>query len=212
MCAVAISIDNPAVDEYVPPVYAPVPVKVTGSAVASEIQNGVPAYVMAAVGTAVIVIYFNDAAAAEIYAPSLLYALPFFPAVLVLGVIAPVVASIDNPAVDEYVPPAYAPVPVKETCSALASAIQNGVPAYVMAAVFTAVIVTDVVTGTAAQPADAGMLYVTVSVPAVLVLGILGPLVASSDNPAVDEYVPPVYAPVPVNVTGSAVASEMQHG
>src|SRR5258708_4156479 len=81
---------------------------------------------------------------------------------LVLGVIAPVVASIDNPAVDEYVPPVYAPVPVKVTGSAVASEIQNGVPAYVMAAVGTAVIVTDVVTGTAAQPADAGMLYVTV--------------------------------------------------
>jgi len=38
---------NPAGDAlYVPPVYAPVPVSVTGCAVLIDLQNGVPAYRM----------------------------------------------------------------------------------------------------------------------------------------------------------------------
>src|SRR5260221_13178207 len=113
---------------------------------------------------------------------------------------------------NEYVPSADVPVPVKVTGSAVASEIQNGVPAYVMAAVGTAVIVTDVVTGTAAQPFFLMMLYPPVSAPLALTPRLRSPVVASIDNPAVDEYVPPVYAPVPVKVTGSAVASEIQNG
>jgi hypothetical protein len=40
--------------------------------------------------------------------------------------------------------------------------VQNGVPVYEMVAVGTAVIVTDAVAVAAAQPPDAGIVYVTV--------------------------------------------------
>ena len=48
------------------------------------------------------------------------------PAVLVLGVIAPVLALILKPLVDEYVPPI---VPTWVTDCALVRVLQNGVPA-----------------------------------------------------------------------------------
>jgi hypothetical protein len=70
-----------------------------------------------------------------------------------------------------------------------------------MLAVGAAVIVTVVVTGTAAQPPEAGIVYVTVYVPAVLVLGVMAPVAALIVKPAVELYVPPVYAPVPVKVS-----------
>ena len=73
--------------------------------------------------------------------------------------IAPVVASIVNPAVEEYVPPV---VPVKVTVCGVALLVQNGVPAYEIVAAGKAVIVTEVVTGIAAQPPLAGMVYITV--------------------------------------------------
>jgi hypothetical protein len=49
------SIVNPAGALYVPPVKAPVPVRVTDCAVLTDVQNGVPEYEIVAVGTAVIV-------------------------------------------------------------------------------------------------------------------------------------------------------------
>ena len=74
-------------------------------------------------------------------------------------------------------------------------------------------IVTDVVTGIAAHPPLAGMVYVTVYTPAVLVLGVIAPVVASILNPAVEEKTPPVNAPlVPENVTGCTVALFEQNG
>ena len=72
---------------------------------------------------------------------------------------APVVASIVNPTVDEYVPPV---VPVKVTDCGVALLVQNGVPAYEIVAAGNAVIITEVVTGMAAQPPLAGIVYVTV--------------------------------------------------
>ena len=81
----------------------------------------------------------------------------YVPAVLVLGVIAPVDELIVNPAVELNVPPLNAPVPVSVTAWAVATDLQNGVPAYEMFAVGASVIVTDVVTGTAAHPPDAGI-------------------------------------------------------
>src|SRR5258707_13767338 len=125
-------------------------------------QNGVPAYVMAAVGTAVIVTDVVTGTAAQPADAGMLYVTLLVRSVVLRDLISFPARRTSDLAVDEYVPPVYAPVPVKVTGSAVASEIQNGVPAYVMAAVGTAVIVTDVVTGTAAQPADAGMLYVTV--------------------------------------------------
>jgi hypothetical protein len=72
-------------------------------------------------------------------------------------------ALIVNPAgAAVYVPPVYAPVPVNVTGCAVTTDLQNGVPAYVILAVGSAVMVTDVVTGTAAHPPDAGIVYVTV--------------------------------------------------
>jgi len=53
-----------------------------------------------------------------------------------------------------------------------------------MTAVGTAVIVTDVVTGTVPQPPEAGMVYVTVYVPAVLLLGVMAPVAALIVKPA----------------------------
>ncbi len=57
-----------------------------------------------------------------------------------LGVIAPVVASSVNPGVEENTPPAKAPlVPENITGCTVTSLEQNGVPAYVITAVGTAV-------------------------------------------------------------------------
>jgi hypothetical protein len=53
-------------------------------------------------------------------------------------------------------------------------------------------IVTDVVTGTAAHPPEAGMVYVTVYVPAVLVLGVMAPVAPLMVSPAGALKVPPV--------------------
>jgi len=62
-----------------------------------------------------------------------------------------------------------------------------------MTAVGRAVIVTDVVTGTAAHPPEAGMVYVTMYVPGVLVLGVMDPVTASIVKPAgAAVKVPPV--------------------
>ena len=72
--------------------------------------------------------------------------------------------------------------------------------------------VTEVVTGTEAQPPDAGIVYVTVYVPAVLVDGVTAPVTELMINPAVEEYVPPVYAPVPFKVIDWAVATVLQNG
>lgn len=75
-----------------------------------------------------------------------------------------------------------------------------------MLAVGTGVIVTIVETGIAGQPPEAGIVYVTVYVPGELALGIMVPVLISIDKPAGDaEYDPPVYAAVPVNVTGCGV-------
>ena len=60
------------------------------------------------------------------------------------------------------------------------------------------VIVTVVVVVTTAQPADAAIVYVTVQVPDVLVLGVIDPVLELILKPVVEEYVPPV---VPVCVT-----------
>ena len=61
-----------------------------------------------------------------------------------------------------------------------------------MLAVGAAVIVTLAVVLTAEQPPAAAIVYVTVYVPAVLVLGVTAPVLASMLKPAVEEYVPPV--------------------
>ena len=77
-----------------------------------------------------------------------------------------------------------------------------------MLALGAAVIVTVVVVLTAAQPADAAIVYVTVQVPAVLELGVIAPVLALIPNPVVQEYVPPA---APVCVTDSALVSVLQN-
>jgi len=73
---------------------------------------------------------------------------------------APVFASMVSPAGEAlYVPPV---VPVRVTGWPPVSDLQKGVPAYEMVAAGWAVMVTDVVMGTAAHPAVAGMVYVMV--------------------------------------------------
>ena len=62
--------------------------------------------------------------------------------------------------------------------------------------------VTVVVTVLLAHPALAGIVYVTVYVPAVLPLGVMAPVEASIVKPAGEALkLPPVYAFVPVKVT-----------
>ena len=61
-----------------------------------------------------------------------------------------------------------------------------------MLALGAIVIVTLAVVLTAEQPAAAAIVYVTVYVPAVLVLGVIAPVLASTLKPVVEEYVPPV--------------------
>ena len=53
-------------------------------------------------------------------------------------------------------------------------------------------IVTATVAVTAEQPPLDGVVYVTVYVPAVLVLGVIAPVLASILKPEVELYVPPV--------------------
>ena len=62
---------------------------------------------------------------------------------------------------------------------------------------------------TAAQGPVAAIVYVTVYVPAVLVLGVIAPVLASMLKPVVEEYVPPV---VPVWLTDCALVSVLQNG
>ncbi len=61
-----------------------------------------------------------------------------------------------------------------------------------MLALGAELIVTAAVVLTAEQPADAAIVYVTVYVPAVLVLGVIAPVLALILKPAAEEYVPPV--------------------
>ena len=59
-------------------------------------------------------------------------------------------------------------------------------------AIGKAVMVTVVVTATEEHPPEAGIVYVTVYVPAVLVDGVMAPVVEFIVNPPADEKVPPV--------------------
>ncbi len=78
-----------------------------------------------------------------------------------------------------------------------------------MLAVGAAVIVTLAVVLTAEQGPDAAIVYVTVYVPAVLVLGMIAPVFGSILKPVVEEYVPPV---VPVWLTACPVVRVLQNG
>ncbi len=62
---------------------------------------------------------------------------------------------------------------------------------------------------TAEQPPAAAIVYVTVYVPDVLVLGMIAPVFGSILKPVVEEYVPPV---VPVCVTDCALVRVLQNG
>ena len=77
-----------------------------------------------------------------------------------------------------------------------------------MLAIGAAVMVTLAVALTAEQPA-AAIVYVTVYIPAVLVLGMIAPVLALMLKPAVEEYVPPV---VPVCDTVRSVVIVVHHG
>ncbi len=78
-----------------------------------------------------------------------------------------------------------------------------------MLAVGAAVIVTLAVVLTAEQGPVAAIVYVTVQVPAVLVLGMIAPVLALMLKPVVEEYVPPV---VPVWLTDCAIVRVLQKG
>ncbi len=78
-----------------------------------------------------------------------------------------------------------------------------------MLAVGAAVIVTLAVVLTAAQGPVAAIVYVTVYVPAVLVLGVIAPVLALMLKPDVEEYVPPV---VPLWLTACPFVRVLHHG
>ena len=61
-----------------------------------------------------------------------------------------------------------------------------------MLALGAVVMLTLAVALTAEQPPAAAIVYVTVYVPAVLVLGVIAPVLALILKPVVEEYVPPV--------------------
>jgi NADH:ubiquinone oxidoreductase subunit 6 (subunit J) len=61
-----------------------------------------------------------------------------------------------------------------------------------MLALGAVVMLTLAVVLTAAQPPAAAIVYVTVYVPAVLVLGVIAPVLASMLKPVAEEYVPPI--------------------
>ena len=111
-----------------------------------------------------------------------------------------------KPVVEEYVPPA---VPVCVTDCELVIVLQNGEPAQLILALGAAVMVTLAVVLTAEQPSSAAIVQLTVYVPAVLVLGMIAPVLALILKPAAEEYVPPV---VPVRVTVRAVVIVVHHG
>ena len=76
-----------------------------------------------------------------------------------------------------------------------------------MLAVGAAVMVTLAVVVTAEQPPAAAIVYVTVYVPAVLVLGVIAPVLELILKPVFEEYVPPV---VPVCVTDCTLVRVLQ--
>ncbi len=78
-----------------------------------------------------------------------------------------------------------------------------------MLAIGAVVMLTLAVVLTAEQPPAAAIVYVTVYVPAVLVLGMIAPVLALMLKPAVEEYVPPV---VPVWLTDCAIVIVLQNG
>ena len=61
----------------------------------------------------------------------------------------------------------------------------------------------------AAQPPAAAIVYVTVYVPTVLVLGLISPVIGLIINPLVDAYAPPVF---PINCTDCAAIIVLQNG
>ena len=155
---------------------------------------------MFALGAAVIVTVVVFITAAQPAEAAIVQLTVQVPAVLVLGVIAPVLALMLKPAVEEYVPPV---VPVCVTDCALVRVLQNGEPAQLILALGAAVMVTAAVVLTAEQPAaavvltaeqpaEAAIVYVTVQLPAVLALGVIAPVLALILKPVVEEYVPPV--------------------
>ena len=144
---------------------------------------------MIAVGAVVIVTLAVVLTAEQPPEATIVYVTVYVPASLVLGVIAPVLALIVKPDVEEYVPLA---VPTRVTDCALVIVLQNGDPAQLILALGAAMIVTLAVVLTAEQPADAASVYVTVQVSAVLVLGVIAPVFGSILKPVVEEYVPPV--------------------
>jgi hypothetical protein len=99
-----------------------------------------------------------------------------------------------NPAVEENTPPRYAPVPLIVTGCIAPEFEQNGEPAYAILTVGNGVIViVKVFDATAGHPPEAGIVYMTLYVPAPLPLGIIAPVVTLIDNPAGEaENVPPV--------------------
>ena len=166
-----------------------VPTRVTDCALVIVLQNGEPAQLILALGAAVIVTVVVFITAAQPAEAAIVQLTVQVPAVLVLGVMDPVLALMLKPVVEEYVPPV---VPVCVTDCALVRVVQNGEPAQLILAFGAAVIVTVVVVLTAEQPPDAAIVQVTVQVPAVLVLGVISPVLALMLKPAVEEYVPPV--------------------
>ena len=118
-------------------------------------------------------------------------------------------ASIVKPAgAAVYAPPVNAPVPVSAGFWTAAD-LHTLAAGYDSVAVGAAVTVTEAVVVNAAQPPPAAIVYVTVYVAGVLVLGVMAPVAPSIVRPAVDVKAPP---DVPVKVTAWPVANVVQNG
>ena len=195
---------KPAVEEYVPPV---VPVCVTDCALVIVLQNGDSAQLILALGAVVIVTLAVVLTAEQPPDAAIVYVTVQVPAVLVLGVIAPVLALILKPVVEEYVPPV---VPVWLIDCELERVLQNGDPAQLILALGAAMIVTLAVVLTAEHPPVAAIVYVTVQVPTVLALGVTAPVLELILKPAgLELYVP---LAVPTRVTDCALVIVLQNG
>ena len=100
---------------------------------------------------------------------------------------------INNPAVELNVPGENIPVPVTVGNCGVETDVHKGKLAYEKDVIVGApVIVTFAVVLTEAHPPEAGVLYVTVYDPGVLVDGVIPPVTGLIVNPGVDEKVPPV--------------------
>jgi hypothetical protein len=93
---------------------------------------------------------------------------------------------------------------LETTSSSMLAPSQNSCGVFPVGGFGSAVIVTDVVAVPDAHPPEAAMVYVTVYTPAVLLEGIIKPVVLLIVKPTGDDVNPPPVVPVNVTEAGEA--------